>query len=67
MVTTAQITVPARECTPRGRFSSVGDTLAYRGQQWVVVGVFLGTDPLATEVEEYLILEQRVPALHEQR
>lgn len=57
---TSQITVRARDCAPRTRgVSVIGETLAYRGRQWVVVGLFMGVDPVTTEVEEYLVLEQR--------
>ncbi len=59
---TSQITVRARDCVPRARGASViGETLAYRGHEWMVVGVFMGLDPVTTEVEEYLVLEQRRP------
>jgi hypothetical protein len=27
----------------------------------MVVGLFMGADPVTTEVEEYLVLEQRAP------
>jgi hypothetical protein len=34
--------------------------MTYRGQEWVVVGLFMGADPITSEVEEYLVLEGRV-------
>lgn len=58
----SQITVRASECVPRARGSSfIGEVLAYRGREWMVVGLFMGADPVTTEVEEYLVLEQRAP------
>jgi hypothetical protein len=57
---TAQITVRARDCTAGpSRPHLIGDMLAYRGQDWVVVGLFMGADPITSEVEEYLVLEGR--------
>ncbi|MGH2376745.1 MAG: hypothetical protein ACREJL_06600 [Candidatus Methylomirabilales bacterium] len=57
---TSQITVRARDCVSRpGRPQLIGDTLAYRGQDWVVVGLFMGADPITSEMEEYLVLEGR--------
>jgi hypothetical protein len=35
----------------------IGDVLAYRDREWVVVGLFLGADPVTSEVEEYLVLD----------
>lgn len=64
----SQITVRASECVPRARGSSfIGEVLAYRGQEWMVVGLFMGADPVTTEVEEYLVLEQRAPELAERQ
>ena len=58
---TSQITVRARDCESRpNRFHYIGDQLAYRGQAWVIVGLFMGADPITSEVEEYLVLEGRV-------
>jgi hypothetical protein len=37
----------------------IGDVLAYRGQEWIVVGLFMGMDQASSEVEEYLVLEGR--------
>lgn len=57
---TSQITVRARDCTDRpGRPHLIGDMLAYRGQDWVVVGLFMGADPITSEIEEYLVLGGR--------
>lgn len=57
---TSQITVRARDCTGRpGRPHLIGDMLGYRGHDWVVVGLFMGADPITTEIEEYLVLEGR--------
>lgn len=57
---TSQITVRARDCTGRpGRPHLIGEVLGYRGQEWAVVGLFMGADPITTEVEEYLVLEGR--------
>jgi hypothetical protein len=64
----AQITVRARDCQgrPKHRPFFIGDVLAYRGQEWIVVGLFMGVDQSsggasgkASEVEEYLVLEGR--------
>jgi hypothetical protein len=61
LAATSQITVRAREChaqaKPRPFF--IGDVLAYRGQEWIVVGLFMGMDQASSEVEEYLVLEGR--------
>lgn len=58
---TSQITVRARDCESRpNRFHYIGDQLTYRGQEWVIVGLFMGADPITSEVEEYLVLEGRV-------
>ena len=61
MAATSQITVRARDCQvqtkPRPFF--IGDVLAYRGQEWIVVGLFMGMDQANGEVEEYLVLEGR--------
>lgn len=55
---TAQITVRARDCLGRlHRPHVIGDILAYRGQEWTVVGLFMGADPITSEVEEYFVLE----------
>jgi hypothetical protein len=58
---TSQITVRARECQgrPKSRPFFIGDVLGYRGQDWIVVGLFMGLDQASTEVEEYLVLEGR--------
>ena len=62
---TAQITVRARECQgrPKHRPFFIGDVLAYRGQEWIVVGLFMGVEQpnseSESEVEEYLVLEGR--------
>lgn len=56
----SQITVRARDCVDRpNRSPFIGDVLAYKGQDWVIVGLFMGADPITTEVEEYLVLEGR--------
>ena len=56
----SQITVRARDCEGRpNRFPHIGDLLTYRGQEWVIVGLFMGADPITSEVEEYLVLEGR--------
>lgn len=56
----SQITVRARDCVGRpNRPPFIGDVLDYRGQEWTVVGLFMGADPITSEVEEYLILEGR--------
>jgi hypothetical protein len=56
----SQITVRARDCLGRiQRPSFIGDVLAYRGQEWVIVGLFMGADPITSEVDEYLVLEGR--------
>lgn len=56
----SQITVRARDCLDRvGRPHLIGDLLVYRSQDWVVVGLFMGADPITTEIEEYLVLEGR--------
>ncbi len=58
---TSQITVRARDCTGRpGRPFLIGDMLAYRERDWVVVGLFMGADPITSEIEEYLVLEGRM-------
>jgi len=60
-VATSQITVRARDCESRpNRFHYIGDQMTYRGQEWVIVGLFMGADPITSEVEEYLVLEGRV-------
>ena len=57
---TSQITVRARDCLGRfSRPSFIGDVLAYRGQEWTIVGLFMGADPITSEIEEYLVLEGR--------
>ncbi len=54
----SQITVRARDCLGHiHRPSFIGDVLAYRGQEWVIVGLFMGADPITSEIEEYLVLE----------
>jgi hypothetical protein len=62
-LTTSQITVRARECQgrPKHRPFFVGDVLAHRGQEWIVVGLFMGAEQSSSEseVEEYLVLEGR--------
>lgn len=56
----SQITVRARDCVGRpSRPPFIGDLLDYRGQEWIVVGLFMGADPVTSEIEEYLILEGR--------
>ncbi len=56
----SQITVRARDCLGHiHRPSFIGDVLAYRGQEWVIVGLFMGADPITSEIEEYLVLEGR--------
>jgi hypothetical protein len=35
----------------------IGDVLGYKDRQWLVVGIFMGADPMTSEVEEYLVLE----------
>jgi hypothetical protein len=56
----SQITVRARDCVGRpSRPPFIGDLLDYRGQAWTVVGLFMGADPITSEIEEYLILEGR--------
>ena len=56
----SQITVRARDCVDRpSRSPFIGDVLAYKGQDWVIVGLFMGADPITSEVEEYLVLEGR--------
>lgn len=57
ILVTSQITVRARDCA--GRPHLIGDLLAYKGQDWVVVGLFMGADPITSEIEEYLVLEGR--------
>ena len=58
---TSQITVRARDCLGRpNRPPSIGDVLAYRGQDWMIVGLFMGTDPITSEVVEYLVLDGRI-------
>jgi len=32
--------------------------LGYRGEDWIVLGLFLGVDAVTREVEEYLVLER---------
>ncbi len=55
-----QITVRARDCLGHiHRPSFIGDVLAYRGQEWIIVGLFMGADPITSEIEEYLVLEGR--------
>jgi hypothetical protein len=55
----SQITVRARECTNKpSRPPLIGEILDYRGQEWIVVGLFMGADPGASHVEEYLVLEE---------
>ena len=57
-VAIAQITVRARDCQRRPRWPPfIGDVLTYRGQEWTIVGLFVGADPITSEVEEYLVLE----------
>ena len=54
----SQITVRTRDCVGRpSRPPFIGDLLDYRGHEWVVVGLFMGADPITSEIEEYLILE----------
>jgi hypothetical protein len=61
LLATAQITVRARECQgrPKHRPFFIGDVLAYRGEEWIVVGLFMGVEQSSSEVEEYLVLEGR--------
>lgn len=60
-VPNAQITIRARDCADRSqRPLLIGDVLGYRGRAWIVVGLFMGTDPITSEVEEYLVLERWV-------
>jgi hypothetical protein len=58
---TSQITVRARDCQvhTKHRPFFIGDVLAYRGQDWIVVGLFMGIDQASSDVEEYLVLEGR--------
>lgn len=57
---TSQITVRARDCWDRATHAPlIGEVLAYRGQDWIVVGMFMGADPITSEIEEYLVLEGR--------
>jgi hypothetical protein len=54
-----QITVRARDCAGHyHRPCFIGETLAYSGQHWTVVGLFLGADQVTNEIEEYLVLER---------
>lgn len=59
----SQITVRARECQGQSKHRPffIGDVLAYQGQEWIVVGLFMGVEPSSSdgEVEEYLVLEGR--------
>lgn len=58
MTVTTQITVRARDCLDRSsRTPLIGDVLAFRGQDWIVVGMFMGADPGTREVEAFLVLE----------
>lgn len=55
---TVQITVRARDCLRRPwRPAYIGDVLTYRGQDWAIVGLFMGADPITSEIEEYLVIE----------
>ena len=55
---TTQITVRARDCLDRpSRSPLIGDVMSYRGQDWIVVGMFMGADPGTREVEAFLVLE----------
>lgn len=54
----SQITVRARDCVDQARRPMlIGDVLGYKDRQWLVVGIFMGADPMTSEVEEYLVLE----------
>lgn len=62
MASTVQITVRARDCQVRAkpRPFFIGDLLTYHGQDWIIVGLFMGVDQANGEgVEEYLVLEGR--------
>jgi hypothetical protein len=57
-VPNSQITIRARDCTHRSqRLLLIGDILPYKDREWVIVGLFMGVDPVTSEVEEYLVLD----------
>jgi hypothetical protein len=58
-----QITVRARDCLDRpSRSPLIGDVVDFRGQDWIVVGMFMGADPGTREVEAFLVLEAQPKA-----
>jgi hypothetical protein len=60
---TTQITVRARDCLDRpSRSPLIGDVVTFRGQDWIVVGMFMGADPGTRDVEAFLVLEAQPQA-----